>query len=112
MALTFDTVKEHVILGTSALFTDLTHIKSLDDLKHVATHLIFTNNPLASAVFITILLSITCFLLGEFTSRHSWVDKIWSITPVFFSWYFLYSFYRVLNLRTIIPTILVTIWGS
>jgi steroid 5-alpha reductase family enzyme len=111
MALNFDTVKEHVILGTSALFIDLTHIKSLDDLKHVATHLIFTKNPLASAVFITILLSMTCFLLGELTYRHSFVDKLWSITPVFFSWYFVYSFYRVLNLRALIPTLLITIWG-
>ena len=56
-----------------------------------------------------LIISSSCFLLGEITKNYSQIDKVWSLVPIYVAWYVCYS--AEFNTRTIIMAILVTIWG-
>ena len=56
-----------------------------------------------------LIISSSCFLLGEITKNYSQIDKVWSLVPIYVAWYVCYS--AEFNARTIIMAILVTIWG-
>ena len=56
-----------------------------------------------------LIISSSCFLLGEITKNYSQIDKVWSLVPIYIAWYVCYS--AEFNTRTIIMAILVTIWG-
>ena len=56
-----------------------------------------------------LIISLSCFLLGEITKNYSQIDKVWSLVPIYVAWYVCYS--AEFNTRTIIMAILVTIWG-
>ena len=56
-----------------------------------------------------LIISASCFFLGEITKNYSQIDKVWSLVPIFVAWYVCYS--AELNLRTLFMAILVTIWG-
>ena len=56
-----------------------------------------------------LIISSSCFLLGEITKNYSQIDKVWSLVPIYVAWYVCYS--AEFNIRTIIMAILVTIWG-
>ena len=50
-----------------------------------------------------------CFILSELTGNCSQVDKIWSITPIFFVWIF--AAMSGWNDRLVLMAIVVTVWG-
>ena len=56
-----------------------------------------------------LIISASCFILGEITNNYSQIDKVWSLVPIYVAWYICY--YAEFNTRTIIMAILVTIWG-
>ncbi len=54
--------------------------------------------------------SLFCFALAEVTGNYSQVDKIWSIIPVVYMWYFAYA--SLFDPRIILMTFCVTLWGG
>ena len=74
----------------------------------------FKLNEIQSSVFIESLiiygiLTIVCFLIGEISQNYSQVDKIWSIAPIIYVWFFTNN--SGFNSRMVLMSILVTIWG-
>ncbi|MCL2880851.1 MAG: DUF1295 domain-containing protein [Treponema sp.] len=53
--------------------------------------------------------AIAAFAFGIITKDYSWIDRIWSILPVFFTWY--YAYRSRCAPMPCIATALVTIWG-
>ena len=45
-------------------------------------------DPLAGAVLVSLALAAGTYLLSLPTNQHSWVDKIWSLVPIFYIWQF------------------------
>ena len=62
------------------------------------------------AICIMLLTSLICFVVSELTRNCSQVDKLWSIMPIVYSWYFAYA--AEWNIRAVIMAILVTCWGT
>lgn len=54
-------------------------------------------------------LTLLCFFIGELTKNYSQVDKIWSIAPIIYVWFF--TIYSEFNFRMVLMSFLVTIWG-
>jgi len=54
--------------------------------------------------------SLFCFALAEVTGNYSQVDKIWSIIPAVYMWYFAYT--SQFDLRIWLMTICITLWGA
>ena len=61
------------------------------------------------SLFIYGILTIACFVVGEISKNYSQVDKVWSIAPMIYVWFFTYN--SDFNSRMVIMSILVTIWG-
>ena len=61
------------------------------------------------SLFIYGILTIACFGVGEISKNYSQVDKVWSIAPMIYVWFFTYN--SDFNSRMVIMSILVTIWG-
>ena len=53
--------------------------------------------------------ALLCFVISRLTGNCSQVDKIWSIMPMIYSWYF--AFASGWEVRIVIMAALVTIWG-
>jgi steroid 5-alpha reductase family enzyme len=53
--------------------------------------------------------SLLCFVISRITGNCSQVDKIWSIMPIIYSWYF--AFASGWEIRIVIMAALVTLWG-
>lgn len=64
---------------------------------------------LESSAIIMLVISLLCFLVSELSKNYSQVDKLWSIIPVIYVWYF--AFYGGLSIRMLLMGILVTLWG-
>ncbi len=62
-----------------------------------------------NSFYIVIGIATACFLLAETTGNCSQVDKIWSVTPVIYTWYF--AFENHFEARTTLMAVCVTIWG-
>ncbi|MBP6185240.1 MAG: DUF1295 domain-containing protein [Saprospiraceae bacterium] len=56
-----------------------------------------------------LLIAILCFLISELTKNYSQVDKIWSILPIGYVWFF--TLQAEWAPRMVMMAILVTIWG-
>lgn len=77
----------------------------------------YFGNPLSNlqihALYVVIrimcITSIVCFVISELVQNYSQVDKLWSIMPVVYTWYF--ASVNQWNIRVIIMAILVTCWG-
>lgn len=54
--------------------------------------------------------ALTCYIIAEWTQNCSQVDKIWSVVPIVYVWYFAYA--SDWNERIILMAICVTIWGA
>jgi steroid 5-alpha reductase family enzyme len=54
--------------------------------------------------------SLFCFVLAEATRNYSQVDKIWSIIPVLYMWYFAYS--SQFDPRVLLMAVCITLWGA
>ena len=61
------------------------------------------------SLFIYGILTIACFVVGEISKNYSQVDKVWSIAPIIYVWFFTYN--SDFNSRMVIMSILVTFWG-
>ncbi len=64
---------------------------------------------LKSSAIIMLVISLLCFLVSELSKNYSQVDKLWSITPVIYVWYF--AFREGLSIRMLLMGILVTFWS-
>jgi len=69
----------------------------------------FQMSVFKDSVIIYLFLTGSCFLVGEISRNYSQVDKVWSIAPIIYEWFFTY--HSDYNLRMILMSILVTIWG-
>jgi steroid 5-alpha reductase family enzyme len=61
------------------------------------------------AIRIMLITSLICFVVSELTKNCSQVDKLWSIMPIVYTWYF--ASVADWNIRAVIMAILVTCWG-
>ena len=66
-------------------------------------------NMLRTAGLIMLGAAGACFITGELTRNSSQVDKLWSIVPVVYVWYFAYA--GGWNERLIWMAIVATVWG-
>lgn len=69
----------------------------------------FQMSVFKDSIIIYLFLTASCFLVGEISSNYSQVDKVWSIAPMIYVWFFTY--HSDFNLRMLLMSILVTIWG-
>ena len=69
----------------------------------------FQMSVFKDSVIIYLFLTGICFLVGEISKNYSQVDKVWSIAPMIYVWFFTY--HSDFNLRMMLMSILVTIWG-
>lgn len=60
-------------------------------------------------VAVNILVILLCFVVSELSKNYSQVDKIWSITPIIFTW--IVAYYGGFSSRLFVMALLVTFWG-
>ena len=53
--------------------------------------------------------ALTCFVVSELTNNCSQVDKLWSITPILYTW--LFAFESDWSPRLVLMAVLATIWS-
>jgi len=70
----------------------------------------FQFESLMGAIKILSVVAFACFFFGEVTRNYSQVDKIWSIVPAVYVWYFAYK--ASFNPRMVLMAIMVTIWAA
>jgi steroid 5-alpha reductase family enzyme len=68
-------------------------------------------SSLLVAIYACAAVSAFCWLLSLLTREYSWVDRIWSIIPVFYVAWFAFASGRV-DARLILMTLLVLAWGA
>jgi len=72
-------------------------------------------DPLLSGIYITLALSAAVWILSVATGNYSWVDKLWSLTPVAFAWHFALHDYWTTHVlpgsRLLTMAVLCTFWG-
>lgn len=71
-------------------------------------HNVLEEKSLVINVIMVVIFSFLCWILSIFTKNYSWTDRIWSFSPFICTWIF---FYFSPSIRTIICTILPTLWG-
>lgn len=64
---------------------------------------------LITAVYIMLAVALGCFVISELTRNYSQVDKVWSLVPIVYTWYF--AIESGYNLRLVLMAALVTLWG-
>lgn len=71
------------------------------------------DGPVLQALYdilkVTLGIALFCFLLSELTSNYSQVDKLWSLLPIGYVWFF--ALRSGWEPRLVLMAILVTIWG-
>jgi steroid 5-alpha reductase family enzyme len=67
------------------------------------------NETLQTLIYTCLGISLACFIIAELAKNYSQTDKLWSITPIIYSW--IAVWYSDWNTRMIYLAILVTIWG-
>lgn len=67
------------------------------------------SESLLFATKIYLVSALTCFLIGEITKNYSQIDKIWSIIPIVYVWYF--TIQSDFDSRMLLMSTLVSIWG-
>lgn len=55
-------------------------------------------------------IAFTCFAVGELTRNFSQVDKLWSLLPIFYTWFFAVK--AGFDARTVLMAGLATLWGA
>jgi steroid 5-alpha reductase family enzyme len=70
---------------------------------------VWQSNMLHTSVYIMLGLATYCFITGELTGNNSQVDKLWSILPVVYTFYFAYA--SGWNSRITLMAVLVAVWG-
>lgn len=64
---------------------------------------------LKSSFYLMLGVALTCFVVSELTRNYSQVDKIWSIVPMAYAWFFAQQ--SGWNLRMVIMAVLVSLWA-
>ncbi len=64
---------------------------------------------LKTAALGTALTALACFVVSQLTGNYSQVDKLWSLMPIGYTWYFAWA--AEFAGRQVIMAMLVTIWG-
>ena len=64
---------------------------------------------LITSIWICLGVALSCFALAEITRNCSQVDKIWSIVPIVYVWWFAYS--SGFSDRIVLMAVLATLWG-
>lgn len=59
---------------------------------------------------IMLAVALTCFVVSEWSKNYSQVDKIWSLIPIVYAWFF--AFQGGLETRLLLMAFLVTVWGA
>jgi steroid 5-alpha reductase family enzyme len=67
-------------------------------------------NALYNMIKLVAVVAFLCFSLGELTRNYSQVDKIWSIIPAVYVWYFAYA--ANFNPRMTLMALMVTVWAA
>ncbi len=65
---------------------------------------------LTDMVYLMLGVALTCFAVSELTRNCSQVDKLWSLIPIVYVWYF--AIQSGYNERLVLMAILVSIWGA
>ncbi len=86
-----------LVIPLIAIYNDI----SFSDLQWIA---------LDTSIRIMLAIALTCFLVSELSKNYSQVDKLWSITPIVYVWFF--AFQGGLSPRMILMAILITLWGA
>lgn len=68
-------------------------------------------SPYVQATSLCTFLSLLCFTVSSITGNFSQVDKLWSISPVFYAWIPVFASSSA-HPRSVLMAILVTIWGT
>ncbi len=92
-----------LLLGTLLLlpFIALRYDSPLDAAQTVA---------LTDMAYLMLGVALTCFVVSELTRNCSQVDKLWSIVPIVYVWYF--AAQSGFSERLVLMAVLVTIWGA
>ncbi|MEZ4961204.1 MAG: DUF1295 domain-containing protein [Saprospiraceae bacterium] len=64
---------------------------------------------LHTALYILCGVAIACFIVSELTRNYSQVDKLWSIMPIVYTWYFAWA--AAWDSRLVVMAVLATAWG-
>jgi steroid 5-alpha reductase family enzyme len=64
---------------------------------------------LQTSLYMMLATALLCFVVGELTGNVSQTDKLWSITPLMYTWYFAYA--SGWSERLIFMALLVGLWG-
>lgn len=64
---------------------------------------------LKTALYMMLAVALLCFVVSELTGNCSQVDKLWSIVPLAYAWYFAYA--DGFGARTVLMATLVSVWG-
>lgn len=71
---------------------------------------ILQSETLKMLAYTCLAIALACFVLAELTKNYSQTDKLWSITPIIYSW--IAVWYSDWNSRMIFLALIVTIWGA
>ncbi len=66
-------------------------------------------DALDTSVRIMLIIALTCFVFSELSRNYSQTDKVWSLAPIVYVWYF--ALQGDLNPRMILMAVLITLWG-
>lgn len=62
-----------------------------------------------SMLYLMLGVAFSCFVVSEITRNCSQVDKLWSIMPLIYTWYFAYA--SEWDTRMVLMAVLVSVWG-
>lgn len=109
---TMSTLSE-VMSTTARLVQDLS--RSSSTLTEFVSNSFTDSNPLIHTISVTIVVILVVYVLGLLTGKHSFVDKAWSIVPVYYAWQFglaeLSSSDRGVYPRAAVASCIITVWG-
>lgn len=68
-----------------------------------------SGNPLIPVIACAVGFAFCAFLAGLLTRDYSWVDRLWSVLPIFFAWF--YAWRGGFNFPVVLAAIVVSAWG-
>lgn len=101
--LSFNVWKAGLLLIAGLILLPLLVISFQKPIAPLQLHLI------KNSAWILGIAALICFIVSTITQNHSQVDKLWSIMPVVYCWYF--AIESGMSIRLLCMAILATIWG-
>ena len=87
----------------------MAHDASLHDRLDVLLGALADAHALVVALALVGSIAMFCFVASLVTGNYSWVDRLWSITPVVYVWYFFMR--NPNNVRLLVMSTLAMVWG-